>query len=189
MRENQLDSPTDVIEAECVKTGSESSRPGLIPLFLVLLSVGIFVASLLGNGFYIARNGNSPFASGAILLLMGWLGLLDGIVAWFANPLLLISWCYCAFGKAGQVALGFAGIAFLLAASFLLCQSVTDNPSGIRSDVTEYGWGYGLWMTSIVVAILAAFATPTSYQRTYRDDREWWQKRREKRKSAKPESV
>jgi hypothetical protein len=98
--------------------------------------------------YYIdGRMGSTP--SGGDLLLMGWLGILQGIFAWLANPLLFFAWITYGFG-AYSVALVFAGFAILFVLSFFSVQQILVNEAGNYANITHYGVGYWLWLMSTV---------------------------------------
>lgn len=121
----------------------------------VAASVGIFALSLTQRGFFV----NNPHVwndPAYFLLLMGWAGVPEGIFAWLANPLLLLSWVLAYAGRP-RPALISALCAILAAASFLLVRSVPTNESGTVVQVTGYGLGYWLWLLSILAACFAAF--------------------------------
>ena len=65
-------------------------KPGR--LTIVLASVVLLVVCLTQDGFYIEGPNPRAWASGFYLFLLGWLGLLSGTIAWFANPLLISAW-------------------------------------------------------------------------------------------------
>jgi hypothetical protein len=60
-------------------------------LTIVLASLVLFVVCLTQDGFYIEGPNPRAWASALYLFLLGWLGLLSGTIAWFANPLLWIA--------------------------------------------------------------------------------------------------
>ena len=88
--------------------------------------------------------------------MIGWLGPDDGIVAWFANPMILFAWILMVFRPLRWVAFGTALVALILALSFLLNTEVTKDEAGHIEDITGYAVGYWLWLASMVVAILGS---------------------------------
>ncbi len=123
----------------------------LIFLF-VMVSVALFGFSLASDGFYIDRPSNPrAWSPGWCLLLIGWVTLIDGVVAWFANPLIAVSWMLIWLRSARVVALCAALSALLLSLSFLLHSEIMTDEGGGRTAITGYGSGYWLWVSSMAV--------------------------------------
>ena len=115
-----------------------------------LVSFACFVSSLNHVAFIDVNNRE---ASGLELLLSGWIGALNfdsaGFV-WFANPLLVASWCYMAKNKiyaALFLALAACGTTLL----FLLVDEVALNEGGVPIDLVSIEIGYWLWLTGQVI--------------------------------------
>jgi len=136
---------------------AETSTPrGLMILtwVLTLASMGFFVACL-GQSAYTVDGKAGLFAtSGLDVLLSGWMGFLYGMIEWYANPLLTISWLLalldktlagllCAFG-ALALALG-----FLDRATMILDESPNDCP------IVSRDLGYWLWIAAIATSLVA----------------------------------
>lgn len=119
-------------------------------------SIAIFSVSLAFNGFYIESDNPKAWSSCFGLLLVGWLGIFDGIIAWFANPLLVVSWILSRMRRTRKIAFFLAIAALLVAVSFLLVSDVMRDEAGNRARVSSYGIGYWLWLTSITVAMFGA---------------------------------
>lgn len=114
----------------------------------VLASFVCFGLSLAGPGFY----ADGGAARGLGLLMMGWMGILDGIVAWIANPLLATAWISYFIGR-HRVTAATATLAALFMLSFLFVSSVPASGGG-RAGV-HTGWGYWLWLASAVLAYIS----------------------------------
>lgn len=124
-----------------------------------VLSVVLFLTSLTQDGYYIDRPGDPRAWAPCIgLLLIGWLGVFDGILAWLANPALLAAWIFLNFRSSRRLgaAIGAAAIAFAL--SFLLYTEILTNEAGGTSKITGYGAGYWLWVASGGVAMIGGLA-------------------------------
>ena len=106
--------------------------------------------------FYIDRADPDAWAPGIALLLIGWLGLLDGMLAWLANPMLALAWIAIWFPRLRFVSLACAVIALLFALSFLLHDDIMADEGGGRAAITEYHWGYWLWLGSIAAMVIGA---------------------------------
>ena len=125
---------------------------GLCALF-VATSVALFISSLSHEGFYTDRAGTpGSSGSGAGLLALGWVMLLQGFVAWFANPAVFFSWVAIWFRSNRPAALICAISALCLSLSFMLRN---DYPMGaVMERITGYGDGYWLWNASIATMVL-----------------------------------
>lgn len=137
---------------------------------LVAVSGIVFLASLTQDGFYIDRADADAWANCFGLLLVGWLGMFDGVFAWLANPMLVLAWAAIWFPRLRFASLIGALIALLFALSFLLHHDIMANEAGGRAAITGYGWGYWLWIGSMlvmacggaVVAVIGGRATAES---------------------------
>jgi hypothetical protein len=123
---------------------------------LLLASILLYVLSLAQDGFYIDRVDRDAYAPCWGLLLIGWLGVFDGMFAWLANPLLLVAWVFTAVGRSRTSAVSCAIVALGFSLSFLVHNDILTDEGGGRSAITEYGWGYWLWNMSIVLEVAAA---------------------------------
>jgi hypothetical protein len=126
----------------------------LLRWIILVASVALFLVCLTLDGFYIDRPGASAAQAASELLVTGWLGLLAGIIAWLANPLLLAGWVLFALRQDG-IALGLGLAALFCALSFLSVETVLDSDAGYFK-VIEYGLGYWLWVASTAVITLGA---------------------------------
>jgi len=124
--------------------------------YLLVLSVGLYAACLPLDPFSVQGH-PSGWPSWSILLI-GWLPLAAANLAWLANPLLLTAW-YSIFTQGGKQAKSLSLLSLIAAGSFLLMRTVVNNEGGIPVPITGYNSGYWLWLTSIGVALLAAFVT------------------------------
>ena len=122
---------------------------------VVMASAALFVASLTQPGFYVANNkpGEQP-PPGILLLLVGWAAVADGKLAWFANPLLFKGWRATQREESAAVPLTYAVAALVLALSFLLHHQIMVSEAGHRSDISAYGYGFWLWLSSIGTLVL-----------------------------------
>lgn len=58
---------------------------------LLWLSVGLFVLCLANDGYYIEGSNPRAWAAAWGLLLVGWIGMFSGTLAWLANPALTVA--------------------------------------------------------------------------------------------------
>jgi hypothetical protein len=119
------------------------------------LSIALFVACLLFDGFYIEGSDPRAWADTWLLLLIGWIGILAGLPYWFANPLLIGAWIALALGKR-KSALILSGVALGLALLFLLERRILVSEAPTYAAVTGYGAGYWLWVASMAAAFASA---------------------------------
>lgn len=120
------------------------------------LSLGLFVGCLCFGAFDADHSsGDRSVGLGIHLLLMGWLGVFDGIPAWLANPILAVAW-FVALRRMHRLSFQFSLVALVLMLSFLAVSEVEISASGRPSSVTGYGLGYWLWVASAFVQAIGA---------------------------------
>lgn len=125
-------------------------------LGLLILSVLLYLVSLSQDAFYIDRpDDHAAWSPGLVLLLTGWLAVFDGQIAWLANPCLLFAWVFVMIRPLRWTALVCALASTAFALSFLLYRDILANEAGHRADITGYAIGYGLWVASCVVMVVA----------------------------------
>lgn len=124
--------------------------------WLFALSVALFAACLFFQTFYYADYPmDSSFGNGWGALVAGWLGLLAGVPAWLANPLLIAAWvAYVRRMHRLSRILSVAAGGFML--SFTLESQIEVGTSGSLSAITSLGVGYYLWLSSAVVQVIAS---------------------------------
>jgi hypothetical protein len=116
----------------------------------------LFALSLFKDGYFVERGDSITSAGSAwLLLLIGWMGLFLGIIAWLANPLLLVGWLLLA-GRQPRAAAVCALAATVCAGSFLFYKTMITDEAGHRSRITGYGLGYWLWLGSAAVLVAAS---------------------------------
>lgn len=86
-------------------------------------------------------------------------------IAWFANPLLVITWLFLFFELTTPALLS-AAAALALSASFLWFDHVGVSEGGNVSRITGYGLGYWLWLASAGCAFGAALIVRLLPRRT-----------------------
>ncbi len=112
--------------------------------------------------FFICLTQKAYFLSGGhgavdsiFALIFGILGVLEGIFAWYANPILFLSYLFFYIKSYNwSIFLGF--IAFLLMASFFLNKTILVADSAARVSIIGYGLGFWLWLGSSFASIIAA---------------------------------
>ncbi len=125
-----------------------SARVSLTQNPYLWLSLGLFILCLCFSGYDVGSpSGERSDGRGFHLLLLGWMGLLDGIPAWLANPVLVLAWIV-ALRRMHQLSSLLSLVALVLMLSFLAVSEVEVSASGRPSSVTGYGLGYWLWVAS-----------------------------------------
>ncbi len=133
-------------------------------LTLLIVSIVIFCISLTNDGFYIDRPSNPrAWAPGWAELMLGWILVPGGIIAWLANPLLFFGWMLLANKLLAPASTIVTALAICIALSFLLHKEIITSEAGNVSAVTGYGSGYYLWIGSMVVAMLAGLLSSIAY--------------------------
>jgi hypothetical protein len=125
------------------------------PKIITLLSVVVFAASLTQKCFYTfseAPNANGAWPPGWYLLLLGSIGVMEGIFEWLSNPVLLAAWVFSFAGK-NKIALllGIVASAFMVA--FLFRHTFVAGEYHYK--IIGYGAGYWLWLTSAGLVIVS----------------------------------
>lgn len=162
MRLKDKDRQSSTIQSEIGRVGTASRivflakrKPVVSACFIS--SLLLFIVSLTQDCFFIDRAENPrAWANGFGLLMTGWLGVLVGVMAWVANPTLLIAWLAMWSPNHKRYSIGASAIALLLALSFLKHESIVADEAGNRSMITGYGIGLWLWISSIAVALVGS---------------------------------
>ncbi|MFT5324272.1 MAG: hypothetical protein ACI8P0_002133 [Planctomycetaceae bacterium] len=121
---------------------------------MIGVSLILFVVSLTQDAFY--EEGNNEAAHALPLFALGWMGFLDGKIAWFANPALFASWLRKLDSKGPFNSLTCSGLAICLALSFLLHDQI--SAQGRPRAIVGYGLGYWLWVSSIATTVIGNLA-------------------------------
>ena len=121
--------------------------------FLVL-SLAVYAGSFYFDAFTIEGPEQSAFACPSMLLFFGWFGIFGGAVAWFANPILFMSWIFLLFGMS-RTAFWLAGAALLTALTFLNIDTILISEAPTFRRVTGIGAAYWLWLASMGLAMAA----------------------------------
>lgn len=121
---------------------------------LIVMSVLLFAGSFFFDAFYVDRENPGAWAMPWAIAMAGWITLFKGVFAWAANPLLVSSWIYTRLSRR-TAALVTGVAASLLAASFLLVETIQTSARPDYSRVTGYGAAYWLWLASPIVLTLA----------------------------------
>jgi hypothetical protein len=123
----------------------------MLPL---LPALALYAISLACPSFYVTDGSEPPksFMTGAELLFFGPFAVIQGMFAWFANPLMLLAWIFFARGKVG-IAAASAVLALPIALSFLIHRRFHDG-SGMNT-ITSSGVGYWLWLAAAVATLVA----------------------------------
>lgn len=125
-------------------------------------SLVLYALALTGPGFYFGSS-REPWEA-HLLLLVGWLGPVDGHFSWIANPAYLIAHLMY---RTREWSFRASAVALLLALSFLLHPTIAVSEAPTYANIVGYGWGYILWVLSI--ATLAASHFPSNVQRSSDD--------------------
>jgi hypothetical protein len=120
----------------------------------IVLAAGLFLSSLGFNTLILSR-GDSSFLMGFACLLFGF-----SYVAWFANPLFLMSVILLSLNRSGM-ALATSTASLILAATTFLIQKVPYSEAGHMANVVGYGLGFYLWFASMSVVLLTSVLSTT----------------------------
>jgi len=82
------------------------------------------------------------------LLLIGWMGVFDGIPAWLANPAMGAAWLFV-ITPFRWMSFGLSVLALLFALSFVFQRDILVNEAGHRERISVLGFGYWIWVFSM----------------------------------------
>jgi hypothetical protein len=122
---------------------------------LLSLSVALFAVCLANDGYYIAGPNPRAWAPARGLLLVGWIGIFYGTVAWVANPALFVAWLMFYLRRYKRATI-FALLAMAFMLSFLLTKTVVSSEAPTYSKVIGYGPGYWLWVSSALALLVGS---------------------------------
>jgi hypothetical protein len=118
--------------------------------WLVAVGVLFYVASLLlpaieGSGF--------PTLSGLDVLWQGASGWRDGVVGWYANPVLALAFASC-WIRHYRLALVAAAVGLLLAVSSFSAGAMAES-AGRSVPAFEFAIGFYLWLAAFLAGVVA----------------------------------
>lgn len=120
---------------------------------IFIVSLLLFVISLSQTAFLTDSNGDNEMES-ILALLIGWMNIFGPGISWLANPLFLFSLLSLMANKL-KWSLIFSFLAILFALSFLMFKTILISEAGHRGNITAYGIGYWLWISSFGICFLA----------------------------------
>jgi hypothetical protein len=120
----------------------------------IVLTAVLFLSSL-GFNTLILSQGDSSFLMGFVCLLFGF-----SYLAWYANPLFLVSITLLSLNRS-HMALATSTASAILAGTTFLIQKVPYNEAGHMADVVGYGLGFYLWIASMSVILLTSVLSTT----------------------------
>ena len=112
----------------------------------VPISILFYLVCLTLPGYYSGESFKPEMAYS--ILMLGWLGPLDGQFSWYANLFFLFALRSTNSPQKSSI-LGF--IALALAISFLFSNKILVSEAPTYTTIASYGWGYSLWVTSLAV--------------------------------------
>ncbi|WP_174975685.1 hypothetical protein [Burkholderia contaminans] len=126
---------------------------------LLAISVLLYLVAMFTAPFRTGAPAPHPWADGWQVLLMGWMGVLVGIYAWLANPLVFAAWLLTAKRYRAQAVM-LAGLALLFGMSFLSQHQIAVDEAGNVEPVHLDAIGYWCWLASFAVAVVGAALLP-----------------------------
>lgn len=129
-------------------------RPTSLSMAIAVTATGVYLYSLFLPALLFERS--APL-SGYKVLMLGWLGLLQADLAWYANPLLFFAFRSFLKGYPGRAAaLGFVALALGATAPLARLWWFSE---AVGTKILALGEGYGFWMASIALFICAALVS------------------------------
>ncbi|KAG8149094.1 hypothetical protein BFF94_034255 [Burkholderia catarinensis] len=126
---------------------------------LLAISVVLYLIAMFTTPFRTGTPDPHPWSDGWEVLLTGWLGVLVGITAWLANPLVFAAWLLTA-KRRRTPAIVLAVLALLFGLSFLSQQRIAVNEGGDVEPVHLDAIGYWCWLASFGAASIGAALLP-----------------------------
>lgn len=120
----------------------------------IVLAAVLFLSSL-GFNTLILSQGDSSFLIGFACLLFGF-----SYLAWFANPLFLVSIILLSLNRSA-IALATSTASVILAGTTFLIQKAPFNEAGYMANVVGYGLGFYLWIASMCGIVLTSVLSAT----------------------------
>ena len=106
------------------------------------------------NSYYLAGENPKAWSPAVYSLLLGPIGLFDGVFEWLANPVLAAAWVFF-FARKNKIALLLGSLASVLMLAFLFRQTIIASEAPTYAKIIGYGAGYLLWVTSGVLVIVS----------------------------------
>ena len=122
---------------------------------LLYLSMALYVACLPMDAICLESCSDWPGYGALIVGALGVVGVSFPNLIWLANPALFLAWILI-WQRRARWAQILAGIALVLAASFMLAETIVASTSGMPSKITGLAIGYWFWLASIAAACGAA---------------------------------
>ncbi len=118
----------------------ETLRKWVLPLSIPLFVISLFFSCV------VVRDGDG--VPGFMVLIFGamMISASGAVWAWFANPFILIAWL--TFRHWPDISFFFSTAAFIAAASCLVYNYTPDNYATLFEMISNYSWGYWLWLVS-----------------------------------------
>ncbi|MBO9739694.1 hypothetical protein J7432_11875 [Xanthomonas axonopodis pv. begoniae] len=117
---------------------------------LLVVSALLYVAALCLP----ALHGGAEHVSGVVLLMLGWIQVLDGqCVAWLANLLFFTAWL-CYFFKADRTALGLLLSACLIGMDTFRANRYLKNEAGHEVMIDRVGAAFYVWELSFLALLI-----------------------------------
>ena len=113
------------------------------------VSIALYVLSLGMPGYYVGSPQGFFEYLGIYNLVLGWLGLLFGQVAWFANPLFLLSFRKISQKSSAKLAIWSLAVAL----TFLVNPRMVRNTAQMGEIIHGFGLGYALWVSAIAIVL------------------------------------
>ncbi|MCB1601898.1 MAG: hypothetical protein R3F18_09540 [Lysobacterales bacterium] len=117
------------------------------------VSIALYVLSLGMPGYYVGSPHGFFEYLGIYNLVLGWLGLLFGQVAWFANPLFLLSFRKISQKSSAKLAIWSLAVAL----TFLVNPRMVRNTAQMGEIIHGFGLGYALWVSAIAVMAIGQY--------------------------------
>ena len=130
-------------------------------LISVSLTLILFISSLFFTVHYIDNCDESIGGLGLMALLLGVFGM---NVSWLANPCLVMSLIHLRRENVKKAFI-FSLLSVVFGLSFLFYDEIIANEGGTKVEITGYGLGYWLWLSSLIVNCIGIGITKQAMQK------------------------
>jgi len=102
---------------------------------------------------WIKFSGGNDLWSGLLVLILGWIGIFQGVVAWFANPAWLVA-VILLFGSKFKASAVWAVATICLALTSFFLNAIAANEGGGEIHIQTMGCGFYVWLLSFLVLLI-----------------------------------
>ena len=134
----------------------------IIAISLGWVSIACYVLSLAMPAFrfspdepWVKFSGGNDLWSGLVVLMLGWVGIFQGVLAWFANPAWLVA-VILLFRSRFKACAAWAFAAICLALTSYFLNAIAADEGGGEIHIQTMGSGFYVWLLSLLVLLIGS---------------------------------